>query len=309
MTTWIERRHCLVCGGPDLEIVRTEKNSKSSHPDLKFYFERDSVLVACSTCEMAFVKNIPDDEKFFSALYAGTDRDVSIDFKYSGKINIFEQIRKTVLKFRKSGELLDIGSGTGAFLYFMKDHFTATGVELGAAAREYAVSQGLKVIAAPIEALPFENQQYDVVTIIDVLEHLTYPRQALEEIHRVLKVDGLLYIKVPNYKIQAFKQSGLNLLGLSSEGIMGNYVHINHFCPQSLQEICKKSGFNVLEVGFSNSEMWNMEWKDAPHSYIFRISRNFIIQWTNEVLKLLSVIFKKNLGFNIYILAGKVPRR
>ncbi len=306
---WNERHHCLVCASAELKSIRIEKNSLSIHPDLKPYFERDSVLVACQKCEMAFVESIPASSKFFSALYAGTDRDVSIDFNYSGKLSIFSQIKKTILKFKKNGELLDIGAGTGAFVNFMKDTFKTTGVELGSAAREFACSKSLNVIAAPIEKLPFPDQQFDVVTIIDVLEHLTNPRQALDEIYRVLKVEGLLYIKVPNYKIQAFKQSFLNYLQLSSEGIMGNYVHINHFNPRSLQEISKISGFEVLDNGFSDSEMWNLKWKEAPHSYLYRISRNILIKLTNEILKTLSIIFRMELGFNIYILARKVPRR
>ena len=309
MTEWNERHHCLVCASADLKKVRTEKNSKSANPDLKPYFERDSVLVACSKCEMAFVESIPASSKFFSELYAGTDRDVSIDFNYSGKLSIFSQIKKTILKFKNNGELLDIGAGTGAFIYFMKDAFKTTGVELGSAAREFACSKSLNVIAAPIEKLPFQNQQFDVVTVIDVLEHLTDPRQALDEIYRILKIEGLLYIKVPNYKIQALKQNVLNLFQLSSEGIMGNYVHINHFSPQSLREISKVSGFEVLENGFSESEMWNLKWKEAPHSYAYRLSRNIIIKLTSRILKTLSIIFRLELGFNIYILTRKVPRQ
>lgn len=308
LTGWNKRQRCLVCMGTNLRIVRTEKNSKSDHPDLKPYFERDSILLVCSDCEMAFVESIPADAKFFSALYAGTDRDVSIDFIYSGKLSIFRQIKKTILKYKNSGELLDIGAGTGAFLNFMKYYFGTTGVELGSAAREFACSKGLHVIAAPIEKLPFQDQQFDIVTIIDVLEHLTDPNQAMIEIHRVLKEGGLLYIKVPNYKVQAFKQSALNFLRLSAEGIMGNYVHINHFCPTSLRELSKRCGFNVLENGFSNSEMWNLTWKEAPRSYLFRVFRNLFIEITNGALKLLSVFSKRDLGFNIYILVRKVPR-
>ncbi len=308
LTEWNQRQRCLVCMGTNLRIVRTEKNSKSDHPDLKEYFERDSILLACSECKMAFVESIPADPKFFSALYAGTDRDVSIDFNYSGKLNIFREIKKVILKYKNSGELLDIGAGTGAFLNFMKDSFKTSGVELGSAAREFACSKGLNVIAAPIEKLPIKDQQYDIVTIIDVLEHLTDPKQAMIEIYRVLKEGGLLYIKVPNYKVQASKQSVLNFLRLSNEGMMGNYVHINHFCPTSLKELSKKCGFEVLENGFSSSEMWNLKWKEAPRSYSFRVFRNLFIELTNGVLKLLSAISKKDLGFNIYVLVRKVPR-
>ena len=204
--------------------------------------------------------------------------------------------------------MLDIGTGTGAFLNQMKTHFKTTGVELGSSAREYARSIGFEVFEAPVGKLPFPAESYDVVTIIDVLEHLPDPTAAMSEIHRVLKIGGLLYIKVPNYKMQVTKQNILNFLKLSKEGMMGDYIHINHFCPKSLSALANHRGFEILESGFSKSELWNLKWQEAPRPLFYRILRNILVQTTSVFLEIGSFIFRKDLGLNIYILIRKVNK-
>ncbi len=308
MTQWKFRDHCLICGGNELKIIRTEKNSMIEIDFLKPYLQKDSTLVSCKQCHMAFVQSIPNDDQFYASIYADSTRDVSIDFKYSGKLAIFDQIKTSLLKYKTAGTLLDIGTGTGAFLHQMKTHFKTTGIELGSSAREYARSIGFEVYEAPVEKLPFPSESYDVVTIIDVLEHLPDPKAAMSEIHRVLKIGGLLYIKVPNYKMQVAKQNILNFLKLSNEGMMGDYIHINHFCPRSLSTLTINHGFEILESGFSKSELWSLKWQGAPRSLFYRIFRNVIVQTTSVFLEIGSVVFRKDLGLNIYILIRKVKK-
>lgn len=46
--------------------------------------------------------------------------------------------------------------------------------------------------------LPFENEEFDVVTLLAVLEHLNHPKEMLQEIARVLKPNGILLLTVPS---------------------------------------------------------------------------------------------------------------
>ena len=46
--------------------------------------------------------------------------------------------------------------------------------------------------------LPFENESFDIVTMLAVLEHLSYPEDILKEINRILRKDGRLVLTVPS---------------------------------------------------------------------------------------------------------------
>lgn len=305
MSQWNLRKQCLVCQESHLRLFRQEKNSITSNPILKPYFDQDSLLLACQNCEMAFVESIPNDSLFYSALYADGERDISIDYKYSGKLKIFKETLATLKKYIPEGKLLDIGTGTGVFLSLASTRYNATGIELGKAAREFAQAQGLNVLEASIDQLPFSDQTFDVVTLIDVLEHLSDPFRAIQEIERVLKPGGVLYIKVPNYKAQAAKQNTLQFLRLSKAGIMSDYVHINHFCSPSLAKFVSRLGFSVMEQGYSASEIWDLNWQEAPRSKNYRIIYNTLVQLISGFLTIISIFFKKDFGLNIFIVAKK----
>ena len=45
--------------------------------------------------------------------------------------------------------------------------------------------------------LPFEDQKFDTVILSDVLEHVTEPFKLINEIHRLLSKDGILFMNVP----------------------------------------------------------------------------------------------------------------
>ena len=131
-----------------------------------------------------------------------------------------------VLKGIQPGSLLDIGSGRGAFLWSLLDAFPAlpvTCVDLLAyrVTDIQAVHDGgihrLSAVHGDATALPFADRSFDVVTMLEVLEHIPATRQALKEVCRV--ASRFLILSVPSKKddnpehIHLFDQRGLkNLL-------------------------------------------------------------------------------------------------
>lgn len=308
MTQWLDRNVCPSCQSRQLKFVHQEDNLKTHNPVLKAYFDRPSVLAECQQCDFAFVSSIPDSPKFYEELYSGTERDVSIDFHHSGKRRIFSEVKRSVLRHRQSGKILDIGAGTGVLLSTFQPEFQGTGVELGSEARKFANTQNLNVIAADLSSLPFADASFDVITLIDVLEHLAKPVENLKEIDRVLKPGGLFYVKVPNYRSQLYKQKVLQFLGLSKEGIMANYIHINHFSPPALMNMLEKMGFETLDRGFSESEVWDLNWREAPKPFWYRLLYNGIVIGISKFLNFLSALTGFAMGLNHFILVKKVKR-
>lgn len=106
------------------------------------------------------------------------------------------RVRKVlgILKGLQPGNLLDIGSGRGAFLWPLLDsfpHLSVTCVDVldHRVADIQAVQRGgieqLNALKADVKALPFAKRAFDVVTMLEVLEHIPDTRCALAEVCRV----------------------------------------------------------------------------------------------------------------------------
>ncbi len=101
--------------------------------------------------------------------------------------------------------VLDVGCQTGA-LPIALAHLGAavTGVDVdekllrGARLRAEGHGASARFAVARAEALPFDDARFDVVTFVDVLEHVADPRATMREIARVLRPGGTLYLFAPN---------------------------------------------------------------------------------------------------------------
>lgn len=97
-----------------------------------------------------------------------------------------------------TGDLLDIGAGTGDFLKVAKKHhWNVTGVEPNSNARELA---GKKTIHLHPGLDSIGDKQYDVVTLWHVLEHLPDLDNTLQKIESLVRPGGSIVIAVPNFK-------------------------------------------------------------------------------------------------------------
>ena len=173
----------------------------------------------CPDCDVLFLHPQPDDARL-SELYDNKDyflKDYSGYFKdclvgYSPEAPAgrdFQEVLDRVHRFKQPGELLDIGCATGAFLDMArKQGWKVKGVEFSSWASQYARENfKLDVFTGSLEAASFPSASFDVITALDVFEHLKDPVGFLAEVHRILRPEGLLVINTYYHK------SILNYLG------------------------------------------------------------------------------------------------
>ncbi len=99
-----------------------------------------------------------------------------------------------------AGRLLDVGSATGDFLAAARElGWEAHGIDLSPHAAAVARRRGLDVTVGTLADAQFQAASFDVVTMLDVLEHLVDPVAELREVHRVLRPGGLLCVETPNW--------------------------------------------------------------------------------------------------------------
>ena len=135
----------------------------------------------------------------------------------------------------RTNDVLDVGSGSGEFLFLMTLlGKTAIGIEPDIRHAAYCRDElGLDVRAAHIAPDLFAPDQFDLIRLNHVLEHLNDPVKYLGWISRWLRHDGLLYVEVPNIEIDCRTKP---------RGRMFHYAHIYNFNPWTLRACAGLAG-------------------------------------------------------------------
>src|ERR1041385_4002474 len=132
-----------------------------------------------------------------------------ITYEMEGKHWWFVGRRKIIESFikricgdlgKRRPRILDVGCGTGANLQMLANYGVAEGVDISPEALEFCRARGLsKVRLGPVEALPFADASFDLVTGLDVVEHLDDDVAGLSELRRVLRPGGRALLFVPAF--------------------------------------------------------------------------------------------------------------
>jgi len=162
-----------------------------------------------------------------------------------GRILTFRRNLEPLLRLvppREGPRLLDIGCHIGVFLEIAQEQgWEAWGVEPSAWAADQARARGLRVTTATLREARFPDQFFDIVTMWDVIEHLTNPLASLQEAHRVLAPGGIICIHTIN-----IESPFARLVGHRWPWLME--MHLYYFSPQTLTHMLEKAGFQVIQM-------------------------------------------------------------
>lgn len=145
--------------------------------------------------------------------------------------------------------LLDIGCSTGALLQAACEAgWDAVGIELNPVASRIAVDRGFTVIEGSFPRDAPSDRAFDVITMLDVLEHVEDPVVFLSSVAGRLLRGGVLAIQVPN----------LNSLLIRLEGEKNNNIchgHWSYFTSETLAKLAEKVGLTMLSMETIISEI------------------------------------------------------
>ena len=118
---------------------------------------------------------------------------------YVARRDILDRLIRRRIRLPENARILEIGCGTGHNLPMLRQFGEVDAIEIDAAARAMASRRlGKPVMAHPLPTLEgVEDQSYDLVAILDVLEHIEADREALTGIAAKLKPGGRILITVP----------------------------------------------------------------------------------------------------------------
>ena len=110
---------------------------------------------------------------------------------------------KTLLKYKiPPGKALELGSAHGGFVGMMEwAGFEAIGLEMSPWVVNFAQTTfNIPMVCGPIEDQQFEKNTFDIIALMDILEHLSDPEVTMRYCVELLKPDGLLIIQTPCYR-------------------------------------------------------------------------------------------------------------
>lgn len=141
---------------------------------------------------------------------------------------------------KESGKrLLDIGSSDGSFLLNAKEYYEVQGIELNPLTAKVANNNGIPTFNGRVEDY-IGLEEFDVITMLQVIEHITQPSEIIKEVHRLLKDDGLFYINTPNIDSASF-----NYLKDRHEHV-SSFEHVSLFNKESLIRTIEDCGFELI---------------------------------------------------------------
>ena len=164
-------------------------------------------------------------------------------FKYAGPLVYPQEIRESLCNFlidiNNNASILDIGAGTGVmseFAHLCRDDLKFTAIDPAEGMLKFTAKY-IRTHKGYAEQLPFEESSFEAILIGEALHHFSDVDRSIDEIVRVLKNDGTLFIY--DFNSDTFLGSTLCTI----EKIFGEPG--NFYAPEALKKILEDQGFLV----------------------------------------------------------------
>lgn len=219
---------CNCCG---VEFL----NPQPDHQELKKYYDPDKYYSLKKIDKDSFKLRL---KLFLYKLYFTKNHNYIYKILFSP---IKFMIRSTVIK--KNLKLLDVGSGTGQFLYEMQQLGLKTyGIEPG----KFDKSKDLNIKNTTLIQAKYPNDFFDIITMNHTFEHLPNPHETIKEIYRILKKNGTFIIGIPNTRSFANKLFNKNWLAYDIPR------HLFNYSDKLMINILKQYNFKIKTIRYNS---------------------------------------------------------
>jgi SAM-dependent methyltransferase len=240
--------HCLACRGRQLTpLALAYEHAGHRYP-----------MVECASCGMRFLAVQPSPRMlaaFYDATYFESEfrcgRATASSFDERAFREETAGLLDAFAALGASGRLLDVGCASGALLGHAAERgWQARGVEIAPDAVARARARGLDVFQGDLLAARLPAAHFDLVYMGDVLEHATDCRAVVDEVARILKPGGLLYLRGPITTHSLARALALGACRALGRTLVLHEVpyHLWEFRPAPLRRLVESAGLAVVRL-------------------------------------------------------------
>ena len=243
-------------------------------------FHGNLQLSRCTGCDLVYQARRPTAVEMATTYgsdyynYWGLEKDFEVLWNMKVKTcNAYvDLLRRHLQGAVSSFKMLDIGCAHGFMLEAARQSgFHAVGIEISPAAA-VARERGFTVYDWPLQELCLPAEEFDAVTIVDVIEHIPDPEPFMKEVYRILKPQGAVLIVTPDVESKTAQMMKARWPHYKLE-------HVVYFSERSLSLLLRKTGFSVrrIERGF----------KYLTFEYVLRHFQKYAPGWMSTALAFL----------------------
>lgn len=235
---------CPLCDNPHLEMVGEARCS--GHPLYDARLSPTLKWMTCTGCGHVFTDGYftPDA---CDIVFSRTNDAQKVGYEIESNRLISARLIDRVLPFASDGVWLDIGFGNGSVLFTAQEYgFDPVGVDLRPDSVTALKSLGLEAYCEDVATLDL-GRPCQVVSMLDVLEHMPFPAQALQAVHRMLAPGGVCVLSMPNSEHILWELLTSN----NANPYWGELEHYHNFSRTRLYQLLEAQGFIPKRYGVS----------------------------------------------------------
>lgn len=216
---------CLCCQSVEFQSIGEKNNYR---------------IEICRNCKTLNATNLGGSAEVFDYSDYYSEETLAIpDF-------ILQRLAEIIAEFepyRQTGRLLDVGCGAGTMLKAaLNGNWAAEGLEVSDSSVEFLRKNNFKVFHGELTKAGFPKNNFDVITAVEIIEHIPDPQELFDESFRILRSGGLFWGTSPHGQGLSGK-----ILG-SDWSCVAPPEHLHLLSVKGLRMMLEKAGFRQIEI-------------------------------------------------------------
>ena len=185
--------HCPICH------TQSKKLYNITHFDPSFQID------VCENCGLQMQNPTPKNtQKLYSKDYYSGKAEYSYQDERKSELAssyVWKARLKNIIRYKKPpASFLDVGCAFGGLVKTAQSlGYQAQGIDISPYACQYAKAQGLKVDQGSLEKNNIAANSFDVVTLVEVWEHLSNLHQAMQSLQKITKPKAMILVQTANF--------------------------------------------------------------------------------------------------------------
>jgi 2-polyprenyl-3-methyl-5-hydroxy-6-metoxy-1,4-benzoquinol methylase len=289
---------CWVCQSPDTAIAKKGVSRPLRVDDLRITDDRYGTTLSlrrCRACGFVFADGEVDD---ISGLYRALNDPDYLETGDTRRLQMAWLLDHVLERHAPLRSLLDVGAGAGLLVDAARRRgLDAVGVEPSRALAAHAVQSGIPVIEGVLPNAALEHRTFDVVTLVDVIEHVATPVELLRQCAERLSPHGVLIVVTPDVASVPARLMGKRWWHY-------RLAHIGYFSEGSLAVAARQANLAIAET-------FSVRWFFRLRYVAERVGQYLPLRTVNRVadrLGPLRRLYERTIAFDLHDSIGVALR-